>query len=72
MNVEISNPGAYAGPREGGSGLPIVEKRLALAYGKTGKNAARFKIERDGENRTRATMRLPRVADIQPHIPRES
>lgn len=52
--VEISNPGSYAGPRAGGSGLPIVEKRLALAYGKD----ARFAIERDGE-RTKASITLP-------------
>jgi hypothetical protein len=58
--VEISNPGAYAGPRPGGSGLPIVEKRLALAYGAS----ARFVIERDGE-RTKASLRLPRVPDIR-------
>jgi len=55
--VELSNPGAYSGPREGGSGLPIVEKRLALAYGRS----ARFSIERDGD-RTRASMTLPRAA----------
>lgn len=56
VHVELSNPGAYAGPREGGSGLPIVQRRLALAYGR----AARFTIERDGE-RTRASMTLPRA-----------
>jgi LytS/YehU family sensor histidine kinase len=55
--IEISNPGKYAGPREGGSGLPIVQKRLALAYG----DAARFVIEADGE-RTRAAIELPRAA----------
>ena len=54
--IEISNPGAYTGPRAGGSGLPIVEKRLALAYGKS----ARFTIVRDGE-RTKASMKLPRT-----------
>ena len=58
--VEISNPGAFAGRRAGGSGLPIVEKRLALAYGK----AARFVIERDGD-RTKATVALPRALEIQ-------
>jgi len=56
--VEIENPGAYAGPRAGGSGLPIVEKRLALAYGE----AARLSIEAKGE-RTRASMTLPRTVD---------
>ena len=53
--IEIENPGAYAGPRPGGNGLPIVEKRLALAYG----SAARFTIERHGD-RTRASIVLPR------------
>jgi two-component system, LytTR family, sensor histidine kinase AlgZ len=55
--VEISNPGAFAGPREGGSGLPIVEKRLALAYGQ----AASFVIAAEGD-RTKATLRLPAAA----------
>ncbi|MBX3265015.1 MAG: histidine kinase [Labilithrix sp.] len=55
--VELSNPGAYKGPREGGSGLPIVQRRLALAYGR----AASFTIEGDGD-RTRASVRLPRAA----------
>jgi hypothetical protein len=56
--IEISNPGAYAGPRTGGSGLPIVEKRLALAYG----TSARFEIERVGD-RTKATTILPRSSE---------
>src|SRR6185369_607033 len=57
VEVELSNPGAYAGPRAGGSGLPIVQKRLRLAYGK----AAHFSIERDGE-RTKARIVLPSKA----------
>lgn len=52
--LRISNPGAYKGPRDGGNGLPIVEKRLALAYG----GAASFTIIADGE-RTSAEVRLP-------------
>lgn len=56
VRVEISNPGPYKGPREGGSGLPIVEKRLALAYGKR----ARFTIDREGDDRTKALVELPR------------
>jgi two-component system, LytTR family, sensor histidine kinase AlgZ len=58
IQVELSNPGAYGGPRSGGNGLPIVEKRLALTYGK----AARFTIvgeKENGEERTRAVVRLP-------------
>jgi LytS/YehU family sensor histidine kinase len=65
VHVEISNPGAYAGPRAGGSGLPIVEKRLALTYGK----AAGFAIVRDGD-RTKASIRMPRVADVREGGPR--
>ena len=56
VRVEISNPGAYSGPREGGSGLRIVTRRLALAYG----DAASFVIEGEG-SRTKATIVLPRA-----------
>jgi LytS/YehU family sensor histidine kinase len=56
VTIEIANPGAYAGPRPGGSGLPIVEKRLALAYGRN----ARFAIGADGD-RTIARLDLPRT-----------
>jgi hypothetical protein len=59
IDVEIVNPGPYKGPRVGGSGLPIVEKRLALAYGKN----ARFAIEADGD-RTRTVVTLPRTVDL--------
>jgi hypothetical protein len=55
LTVEVSNPGAYKGPRDGGSGLPIIEKRLALAYGER----AKFEIRGDGE-RTIVTVRLPK------------
>jgi hypothetical protein len=54
VRVVITNPGEYRGPREGGSGLPIVEKRLALAYG----GRARFAMEA-AEGRTRAVLVLP-------------
>ncbi len=55
LTVAIENPGAFAGPRSGGSGLRIVERRVALACGPSG----RFSIEGDAE-RTVATVRLPR------------
>ena len=61
VHVELSNPGAFAGRREGGSGLPIVEKRLALAYGRS----ARFTIERDGE-RTKASLLVPQSVEARP------
>jgi signal transduction histidine kinase len=59
IRVEIANPGPYKGPRAGGSGLPIVEKRLTLAYGKQ----ARFTIEADGDH-TRTVVSLPRMVDL--------
>jgi two-component system sensor histidine kinase AlgZ len=54
--IELSNPGAYTGPREGGSGLPIVHKRLALAFD----SRASLIIEADGADRTRAVVTLPK------------
>ncbi len=56
IHIEISNPGVFRGRRDGGSGLPIVEKRLSLAYGKN----ARFTIGAEGD-RTRAAVTLPRA-----------
>jgi len=53
--VTIENPGVYAGRRDRGTGLPMFEKRLALAYGAR----ASFTIEAAGD-RTRARVRLPR------------
>jgi LytS/YehU family sensor histidine kinase len=63
VRIEVSNPGAYAGPRDGGSGIPIVKKRLALAYGAgatlTMENVPGASGE---EDRTRAVVVLPREA----------
>jgi hypothetical protein len=52
--VEIENPGEYRGPREGGSGLDIVQKRLALTYAER----ASFQI-RGEEGHTLAQLVLP-------------
>jgi hypothetical protein len=52
--VRVENPGRFAGRREGGEGLAMIERRLALAYGAL----ARFTIETEGE-RTIATFSLP-------------
>ena len=59
--IDLVNPGAYRGPRDGGSGLPMIEKRLHLAYG----DRASFAIGADGEgrDRTRATVRVPRALE---------
>jgi len=54
LALTVENPGSYDGPRDGAHGLAIVEKRLALTYGKR----ATFTIERDGD-RTRATITIP-------------
>jgi len=59
LAIDLVNPGAYRGRRDGGSGLPMVEKRLQLAYGAR----ASFAIGADGDDgeRTRATLRMPRA-----------
>jgi LytS/YehU family sensor histidine kinase len=61
--IDLVNPGAYQGPREGGSGLPMVEKRLVLAYG----DRASFAIGADGDHRdrTRVTVRMPRSLEVR-------
>lgn len=56
LRIELSNPGAYEGPRDGGSGVSIVRKRLALAYGER----ATLAIEAEGAGRTRAVVTLPK------------
>jgi two-component system sensor histidine kinase AlgZ len=52
--VTLENPGPYAGPRPGSSGLPDLERRLAHAYS----GAAELRIGARGD-RTRAELRLP-------------
>jgi LytS/YehU family sensor histidine kinase len=52
--LQIANPGPFAGPRPGGEGLRLVQRRLALVHGE----AARFAIGGDSE-RTRAVVTLP-------------
>lgn len=54
VEFEISNPGAFAGPRAQGQGLDLVTKRLAHAYA----GEATFQITAVGD-RTRAVVRLP-------------
>ncbi len=58
LRIELENPGAYTGPREGGSGLEIVRKRLSIAFGER----ASFAIEGVGtgaEARTRVVIAVP-------------
>ena len=56
--VSIANPGAYRGRRPGGSGIEIVERRLALAYD----DQAVLTIAAVGET-TRAEVTLPMAAN---------
>src|SRR5262249_9692031 len=57
------NPGACRGPREGGGGRRMVEKRLVLPYG----DRASFAIGADGDHRdrTRVTVRMPRSLEAR-------
>jgi signal transduction histidine kinase len=54
LTVTVENPGAFRGRREGGTGLPTLERRLALAWGER----ATSRIAAEGE-RTRATLVVP-------------
>jgi LytS/YehU family sensor histidine kinase len=56
VRIEISNPGAFAGPRDGGNGLAIVKKRLSLTFG----NGASFTIGAEGADRTHAVVVVPK------------
>ena len=52
--VELENPGPFAGPREGGEGLPHLRRRLFMAYGEK----ARLTVSAMGD-RTRAEWQVP-------------
>jgi sensor histidine kinase YesM len=54
LTVTVENPGAFRGRRDGGTGLPTLERRLALAWG----DRATLRIVAEGE-RTRATLVVP-------------
>lgn len=60
--ITVGNPGPYCGPREGGEGLPMVRKRLALAFG----DRARLELQQV-DDRTRATVHLP-LTDALPAV----
>jgi signal transduction histidine kinase len=59
--ITMTNPGAYAGRREGGHGIDMVEKRLVLAYGER----ASFSIEAV-DAQTLATVLLPTSITPEP------
>jgi two-component system, LytTR family, sensor histidine kinase AlgZ len=56
VRLRLENPGAYRGPRDGSEGLPMVQRRLALAYGE----AASLRISGAGE-RTSVELYLPAI-----------
>ena len=55
VRIELSNPGAFTGPRDGGNGLAIVKRRLTLSF----PAGASFTIEAEGDDRTRAVVVVP-------------
>jgi hypothetical protein len=55
IELRIVNPGAYTGRREGGQGIALVERRLALAY----EGRATLDLRAEGGT-TVTTARLPR------------
>jgi LytS/YehU family sensor histidine kinase len=54
--LRVRNPGLFIGPREGGEGLLLIQRRLLQSYGPE----ARFHIS-DDEQRTTAELVLPGV-----------
>jgi len=54
LRIALRNPGRYRGPRAGGSGIDMVERRLALAY----EGRATFQIAAVGDE-TLAEVTLP-------------
>jgi two-component system sensor histidine kinase AlgZ len=59
LRITLRNAGPYRGPRLGGNGLAIVERRLALAY----EGRAMLKIARDGDA-TVAEVTLPAAGGL--------
>jgi len=55
LELRLGNPGPYQGPRDGGEGLDMVRRRLALAYGER----ATFAIA-GRDQRTEVLLTLPR------------
>ncbi len=56
--IAIENPGDFQGPRRGGQGLRIVERRLRLAFGDAGRFDIRGSARADGTRTTLATLEI--------------
>jgi two-component system, LytTR family, sensor histidine kinase AlgZ len=60
LEVEIENPGVFGGRREGGEGIAMVERRLALAYG------GRAKLSFGGDReRTLTCVAVPSLSSAE-------
>jgi two-component system sensor histidine kinase AlgZ len=59
VHIVLENPGRYAGPRAGSSGVPNTYRRLDVAY----EGKAALKFEEKGE-RTRAELVLPSAGPL--------
>jgi two-component system sensor histidine kinase AlgZ len=59
VRIALENPGAYRGPRPGSTGVPMVEKRLGLAY----EGQAALSLGGHGD-RTRAEVTLPATGPL--------
>ncbi len=64
VRVTLRNPGAYAGRRQGGEGIGMVERRLSLAYGER----ASLSIEAYGQE-TVAVVSFPMHSSISEELP---
>lgn len=64
LTVRIWNAGAYAGRRDGGTGIATTERRLALTYGDRGGLRLRS-VERQGVAGTEASVTIPRTLEAQ-------
>ena len=58
--ITIRNPGRFAGRRPGGEGVPMIERRLELAY----EGAASLRIEAEGEA-TAVTIAVPTRSPLE-------
>ena len=63
VRVTLRNPGPYAGRRQGGEGIGMVERRLSLAYGER----ASLAIEADGQE-TVAVVSFPMHSSLSEEL----
>lgn len=59
LRIRIENPGSYQGPRVGGEGLGIVDKRLRLTYGEKATFMMSSRADASDTTMTVATLTIP-------------